>query len=57
MSGKKVSAARCYSPKQIFVFRWWSTPALRDNDGIICDGAVRSGPQDIVLFHAVTVSL
>ncbi len=41
--GKKESAARRYSPKQIFVFKWWNTPALCGNDGIICDGAVRSG--------------
>lgn len=31
------------SANQQFVFRWWAEPALGDYDGIICDGAVRSG--------------
>ncbi len=32
-----------YSEKQKLVFKWWSIKGLRENDGIICDGAVRSG--------------
>ncbi|WP_295209291.1 PBSX family phage terminase large subunit [Ruminococcus sp.] len=31
------------SENQTFVFRWWLRADLRDYDGIICDGAVRSG--------------
>ena len=33
-----------FSPKQLTVLNWWCrSSALRDFDGIICDGAVRSG--------------
>lgn len=32
-----------YSEKQKFLFRWWSNDRYRKYDGIICDGAVRSG--------------
>ena len=31
------------SENQRFVFRWWTARDLSDYDGIICDGAVRSG--------------
>ena len=31
------------SENQRFVFRWWTARELSDYDGIICDGAVRSG--------------
>jgi len=31
------------SENQKFVFRWWTARELSDYDGIICDGAVRSG--------------
>ena len=31
------------SPKQKFVFSWWASPKYESYDGIICDGAVRSG--------------
>ena len=32
-----------FSEKQKFLFRWWSNAKYRGYDGIICDGAVRSG--------------
>lgn len=32
-----------YSDKQLFVLKWWSNSACRKYDGIICDGAIRSG--------------
>lgn len=32
-----------FSPKQRSVFMWWANPRYRKFDGIICDGAVRSG--------------
>lgn len=32
-----------FSQKQKFLFRWWSSEKYRRYDGIICDGAVRSG--------------
>lgn len=31
------------SPRQTTAMLWWKMPAYRDLDGIICDGAVRSG--------------
>ena len=34
---------RRYSAKQKLVFKWWNTAGLSGCDGIICDGAVRSG--------------
>lgn len=35
--------AASLSPKQKKVFGWWRDPETRDFDGIICDGAIRSG--------------
>lgn len=32
-----------FSPKQKMVFNWWKNQGSRDKEGIICDGAVRSG--------------
>lgn len=32
-----------YSPKQKRIMNWWRTESTRSFDGIICDGAVRSG--------------
>ena len=32
-----------FSKKQILAMSWWNRPGLRDRDGVICDGAVRSG--------------
>lgn len=32
-----------FSPKQRLVFKWWGTEKYGSRDGIICDGAVRSG--------------
>ena len=31
------------SPKQKLTMNWWNSPAYRDMDAVICDGAVRSG--------------
>jgi len=39
------------SENQRFVFRWWTARELSDYDGIICDGAVRSGKD--LLFVGV----
>lgn len=32
-----------FSPKQLTAMTWWNRPTLRDKDGILCDGAIRSG--------------
>lgn len=32
-----------FSPKQLTIFRWWTSPPGKELDWIICDGAVRSG--------------
>ena len=32
-----------FSQKQRLAMTWWSQPQLRQRDGILCDGAVRSG--------------
>lgn len=32
-----------FSPKQLRLLNWWREPAGRELDGVICDGAVRSG--------------
>ncbi|MBR4108736.1 MAG: PBSX family phage terminase large subunit [Oscillospiraceae bacterium] len=34
---------RSFSKRQILAMTWWNRPGFRDCDGIICDGAVRSG--------------
>ncbi len=34
---------RNFSKRQMLAMTWWNRPGLRDYDGIICDGAVRSG--------------
>ena len=34
---------RNFSKRQILAMTWWNRPALKGYDGIICDGAVRSG--------------
>ncbi len=42
-----------FSPKQRLVFRWWSEPETGYLDGIICDGAVRSGKTMCMSFSFV----
>ncbi|MBR1781048.1 MAG: PBSX family phage terminase large subunit, partial [Oscillospiraceae bacterium] len=32
-----------FSPKQRLTMTWWRSPDTRDRDGILCDGAIRSG--------------
>lgn len=32
-----------FSPKQKIIMTWWIKDGLKDYDGIICDGAIRSG--------------
>lgn len=32
-----------FSEKQQIIFKWWRDPKLKNMDGIICDGAIRSG--------------
>jgi len=32
-----------FSKRQLLAMTWWNRPRLRDRDGILCDGAVRSG--------------
>lgn len=34
---------RSFSKRQMLAMTWWNRPDLQDYDGIICDGAVRSG--------------
>ncbi len=46
-----------FSPKQRTVFRWWNTPGLAENDGLICDGAVRSGKTMCMSFSFLIWSM
>ena len=32
-----------FSKRQLLAMTWWNQPEFRDRDGILCDGAVRSG--------------
>ena len=32
-----------FSKRQLLAMTWWNRPRLRDRDGILCDGAIRSG--------------
>lgn len=32
-----------FSKRQLFTLTWWNRPAFRDHDGIVGDGAIRSG--------------
>ena len=32
-----------FSKRQVLAMTWWNRPGLRELDGILCDGAVRSG--------------
>lgn len=32
-----------FSPKQLVAMTWWNRPGLKEKDGILCDGAIRSG--------------
>ena len=32
-----------FSKRQILAMTWWNRPKLRGIDGILCDGAIRSG--------------
>ena len=34
---------RKFSKRQMIAMTWWNRPVLREYDGILCDGAVRSG--------------
>ncbi len=34
---------RSFSKRQILAMTWWNRPGLMEQEGIICDGAVRSG--------------
>ena len=34
---------KAFSKKQLLAMTWWNRPEYRELDGIICDGAVRSG--------------
>ena len=34
---------KAFSEKQLLAMSWWNRPEYKDLDGIICDGAVRSG--------------
>ena len=36
------------SPKQLDVLTWWISPKYKDKNGIICDGAIRSGKTTIM---------
>ncbi len=43
MKNEAVVSRSNFSPQQMKVFTWWSGKNTRKKDGIICDGAVRSG--------------
>jgi PBSX family phage terminase large subunit len=35
--------SKAISDRQYTIFRWWASPQYKDKDGIIADGAIRSG--------------
>lgn len=41
------------SPKQLDVFTWWTNPLYKNKNGIICDGAIRSG-KTTAMFASFT---
>lgn len=43
-----------FSPKQLKVLNWWLQPALKNKDGLICDGAVRSGKTMCMTISFIT---
>ena len=32
-----------FSKRQLLAMTWWNRPGLKNRDGILCDGAIRSG--------------
>lgn len=45
---------KSFSKKQLRVLRWWASPDYKNYDGIICDGAVRSGKTLCMTVSFVT---
>lgn len=41
------------SPKQQLILTWWCNPNYKEKDGIICDGAIRSGKTTIMALSFV----
>ena len=41
---------RKFSKRQMLAMSWWNRPKLKDYDGILCHGAVRSG-KTVVLVN------
>lgn len=50
---KKQTSPLSFSRKQRLVLSWWTDPRLSSHDGIICDGAVRSGKTTSVSLSFV----
>ena len=58
---------RSFSKRQLIAMTWWNRPGLKAHDGIICDGAVRSGKTvclvvgfflwSMTAFHGQTFAL
>ncbi|MBQ1537060.1 MAG: PBSX family phage terminase large subunit [Ruminococcus sp.] len=42
-----------FSPKQIKLMRWWTEPPTCCLDGVICDGAVRSGKTTVMTYSFI----
>lgn len=40
---KSVFNFKPFSTKQLKVLKWWIDPRTKDKDGVIADGAIRSG--------------
>lgn len=40
---KSVFKFKPFSIKQLKVLKWWIDPKVKDMDGVIADGAIRSG--------------
>lgn len=42
-----------FSPKQLRLLRWWREPVGAELDGVICDGAVRSGKTTVMTYSFI----
>ena len=50
---KAVFKFKPFSVKQLKVLKWWNDPRTKDKDGVIADGAIRSGKTIIMSLSYV----
>ena len=48
---------KSFSKKQKFLLSWWTNPSINNFDGIICDGAIRSGKTSCMSLSFVFWSM